>query len=83
MKKYDYDVISPRIRDGKFVDGVILKTVKGLFGKEKTIYDDRMISEKDWLKRKGEEGWELISVLRNSMTYDLREYYFKREITTE
>ena len=80
MKKYEYDVVSPSIEDGKFSDGYVTETATGLFGKEKTVYKEKYISEKQWLNRKGEEGWELVNILRNSISYDIKDYYFKREI---
>lgn len=78
--KYEYLIISPHINEGKFVDGYITKKEKGFFGKEKTVCKDKTITEHEWLNRKGQEGWELVNVLRNSMSYDLKEYYFKRAV---
>lgn len=76
--KYEYLITSPRINEGKFVDGYTIEKEKGFLGKEKTVYKDKIITEQEWLNRKGQEGWELVNVLRNSMSYDLKEYYFKR-----
>lgn len=81
MKKYEYKIISPPILDGKFLDGFITETTKNIFGKDKTVYKDKTISESEWLNKKGQEGWELVHVLRNGYNHDLKEYYFKREIT--
>lgn len=80
--KYEYLIDSPDIEGGEFYDGVTTEKEKGFFGKERTVYKDKMISELTWLNRKGQEGWELVSILRNSASYDVREYYFKREATT-
>lgn len=80
MKKYEYLITSPSITNGYFIDSYTTETTKGIFGKEKTVYNAKTIDETEWLNRKGEEGWELVNVFRNSMSYDLRDYYFKREI---
>lgn len=79
--KFEYQVITPYIKDGKFVDGHTNEQEKGLFGQEKTVYKPILITEETWLNRKGELGWELVNVLRNSVNYDIREYYFKRKVT--
>lgn len=79
MDQFEYLKVSPHIKDGEFVEGYIEAKTKGLFGKEIIAYKDKTISEDDWLRRKGEDGWELVCVLRNSMSYDLRDYYFKRK----
>lgn len=78
--KYEYLITSPHINEGEFVDGYITEKEKGFFGKEKTVYKEKTITEREWLNRKGQEGWELVNVLRNSMSYDLKEYYFKRAV---
>ena len=78
--KYEYLITSPHITDGKFNDGYTIEKEKGFFGKEKDVYKNKVITEQDWLNRKGAEGWELVNVLRNSMSYDLKEYYFKRAV---
>ena len=80
MKKYEYLIKHPSIQDDKFIDGCTTEKKKGFFGEETTVYKDITISEEEWLNRKGVEGWELVNVLRNGMSYDIREYYFKREI---
>lgn len=76
--KFEYLVISPPITDGKFYDGYDVEKGKTFFGNEKNIYKEKTITEEEWLNRKGAEGWELVNVLRNSMSYDIKEYYFKR-----
>lgn len=78
--KYQYLTISPHINDGEFNDGYITVKEKSFFGKEKTVYKEVTITEQEWLNRKGQEGWELVNVLRNSMSYDLKDYYFRRAI---
>ncbi len=78
--KYEYLVVSPTIINGEFNDGYTTEKVKGFFGGEKNVYKSKVITEQEWLNRKGQEGWELVSILRNGMSYDLREYHFKRVI---
>ena len=80
MKKYEYLVESPLIKEGEFNDGCIVENKKGIFGKDKTVFKDKTITEKEWLDRKGQEGWELVNIFRNGMSYDIREYYFKRAL---
>lgn len=79
--KYEYLIESPDIEGDEFNDGVTTEKEKGFLG-ERTVYKYKMISELTWLNRRGQEGWELVSILRNSASYDVREYYFKREATT-
>lgn len=76
--KFEYLVTSPIITDGKFHDGYDVEKGKTLFGNEKKVYKEKTITEEEWLNRKGAEGWELVNVLRNGMSYDIKEYYFKR-----
>jgi len=82
--EYEYKTEEPLIEHDMFFDGYDCVTVKtkSLFGKEKTKtkYVEKYISEKEWLDRLDKEGWKFINVLRNSMSYDLNTYYFKREI---
>ena len=84
MKKFEYLTESPTIDDGKIIDGYSLKKeiVQPIFGKAKIKEDITAdyIDEEAYLNKKGEEGWELVAVIKNSLSYDLRNYYFKREL---
>jgi len=78
--KYEYLILSPNIINDRFENGYTAEKEKTFFGKEKIVYKDKTITEQEWLNKKGQEGWELVNILRNGMNYDLREYYFKRKI---
>ena len=81
MKKFEYITKSPHIINGYVVNGYKKEVKTGLFGKQSKESVPITIKEEEWLDKMGAEGWELVTVLRNGMSYDIKDYYFKREIS--
>jgi len=85
MTVFDYLVRNPTIENGKILadTSLVQKTAKSIFGKEfkKAEIVRTFISEEDYLKKKGSEGWKLVTIITNSLSHDLKTYYFVREIT--
>lgn len=84
MDKYEYLKISPDLDAlGDVRDGYESSTekTKPLFGSEKTktVMIPKYITIGEWLNKKGDEGWELVTILRNPLDYSLSEFYFKRK----
>lgn len=77
MDKYEYLKIRPELDTfGDVRDGYESSTekTKSLFGgeKTKTVMIPKYMTIGEWLNKKGEEGWELVTILRN-------DFYFKRK----
>ena len=83
MDKYEYLKISPDLDVlGDVQDGYESSTEnQTLFGieKTKTVMVPKYITIGEWLNKKGDEGWELVTILRNPLDYSLSEFYFKRK----
>jgi hypothetical protein len=89
MKKYEYLIDTQCIELGKFHDGFekVHTTKSARLFSTKVITEtklvDKYISEKEYLNKKGQEGWELVYVYENPVSFTssiVRIYYFKREI---
>lgn len=76
--KYEYLVVEKGYQDGMVQDGYkTVEMVGGLFTRDKKETVKNYISEKVWLDKMGEEGWELVNVVV-ILGFSTREYYFKR-----
>lgn len=84
MEEFEYLKESPTIENGRILDGYKAETqsYKTIFGglKTKEEFVEHLISETEYLNRKGKEGWELVTIITNSFDHDIKEYYFIRKI---
>lgn len=84
MNKFEYIIIKPRIDEGMVVSRYEAKEVpkKDIFGNKlsgtKTVINAIKITEQEWLNKMGEDGWELVSIITNNLSHDIKGFYFKR-----